>query len=132
MTAGQGDPAAPRPDRVNVISRSSGAEPEEAVAAEARKGYDFLVIGIEHVIAPDGSFHQDVNRIAAGFAGPFAIVVARGHHILRPMESDFKILVPVTATSVSRRAVQVAATLARATRQAVTALYVAGGDGKSP
>jgi Kef-type K+ transport system membrane component KefB/nucleotide-binding universal stress UspA family protein len=111
--------------RVNVISRAPEPVAEEAVAREARKGYDLLLVGIDRMVAPDGSFHEDVNRIGAGFAGPLAIMVARGHHVLRPMESEFKILVPVTGTAVSRRAVEIGIALARATHRPATALSVA-------
>jgi nucleotide-binding universal stress UspA family protein len=111
--------------KVSVISRAPEPVAQEAIAREARKGYDLLFIGIDRTAAPDGSFHDDVNRIAAGFTGPLAIMVARGHHLLRPMESDFKILVPVTGTSVSRRAIEFGIALARATHRPVTALSVA-------
>jgi nucleotide-binding universal stress UspA family protein len=114
--------------KVNVISRAPEAVSEDAVAKEARKGYDLLVIGIDRMVTPDGSFHEDVNRIGVGFTGPLAILVARGHHLLRPMQSDFKILVPVTGTAVARRAVEIGIALARATHKPVTALSVAARD----
>jgi nucleotide-binding universal stress UspA family protein len=126
VTAAQAaDSPTAKATKVAVISRAPERVAEEAVAREARKGYDLLVVGIDRVVAPDGSFHEEVNRIGAGFSGPLAIMVARGHHLLRPMESEFKILVPVTGTAVARRAVEIGIALARATHKPVTALSVA-------
>ncbi len=120
--------------KVNVITRSKVAGAEEAVASEARKGYDFLVIGIENTMAEKGGFHEEMTRVAAGFEGPLGVVVARGDHVNSPINSGFKILVPVTGTDVSRRAAEVAVTLARANGTSITALYVANlkGANKNP
>ena len=94
------------PGKVSVITRAGDAPPEETVASEARKGYDLLVIGIENV-ARKAEFHEDVNRIAAEFEGPLAIVAARGAHLERPLQSALNILVPnprdIGGWSVGRR-----------------------------
>src|SRR6266536_3076857 len=81
------------PAKVSVITRTGDAPAEETVASEARKGYDLLVIGIENV-ARNAEFHENVNRIAAEFEGPLAIVAARGIHVERPLQSALNILVP--------------------------------------
>lgn len=109
---------------VDVTTRVSAAPAEEAVASEAKKGYDLLVIGVEPTVAPQGGFHDEVTRIARGFDGPIAVVVARGAHIPDPQRADLDILVPITGTEVSRRGAEVAFALARATASPVTALYV--------
>lgn len=75
-------------------------------------------------MAESGGFHDEVTQIAAGFEGPLGVVVSRGDHVNRPIESDFKILVPVTGTDVSRHAAEVAVALARANGTTITALYV--------
>ena len=102
---------------------------EETVASEARKGYDLLVIGTENV-ARKAEFHEDVNRIAAEFEGPLAIVAARGVHLERPLQSALNILVPVTGTEASRRAAEIGIAIAQAAGAPVTALYVSTGRSK--
>ncbi len=70
--------AKPPRRRSRSMARVQTAPTEEAVASEARKGYDLLVIGVEPVVAPEGGFHPEVARIARGFEGPLAVAVARG------------------------------------------------------
>jgi K+:H+ antiporter len=117
------------PAKVSVITRTGDEPAEETVASEARKGYDLLVIGIENV-ARKAEFHEDVNRIAAEFEGPLAIVAARGVHLERPLRSALNILVPVTGTEASRRAAEIGIAIARAAGAPVTALYVSTGRSK--
>ena len=117
------------PAKVSVITRSGDEPAEETVASEARKGYDLLVIGTENV-ARKAEFHEDVNRIAAEFEGPLAIVAARGVHFERPLQSALNILVPVTGTEASRRAAEIGIAIARAAGAPVTALYVSTGRSK--
>jgi nucleotide-binding universal stress UspA family protein len=97
---------------------------EEAVAEEGRKGYDFLLIGVEPV-GEEGVFDDRLARIAAGFEGPMAVIAARGGH-RRPgvRRRGVDVLVPVTGTGYSRRGAEVALALARADNGTVTALYV--------
>lgn len=109
---------------VDVMTKVQTAPPEEAVAAEARKGYDLLVIGVERTVAPQGGFHDDVTALARAFEGPLAIATARGMHQVEPMNTGLDVLVPVTGTEVSRRGAEVALAIARASRSGVTALYV--------
>jgi nucleotide-binding universal stress UspA family protein len=98
---------------------------EQAIADEARKGYGFLVIGVE-AAALVGEINEKVARIAAAFEGPFAIAVARGQHRTAPAgDSHLDILVPVTGTGHSRRGAEVALALARASLGSVTVLHVA-------
>ncbi len=117
------------PAKVSVITRSGDEPVEETVASEARKGYDLLVIGTENV-ARKAEFHEDVNRIAAEFEGPLAIVAARGVHLERPLQSALNILVPVTGTEASRRAAEIGIAIAQAAGAPVTALYVSTGRSK--
>jgi nucleotide-binding universal stress UspA family protein len=108
---------------VTAIAQAS-AEPE-VVAEEAEKGYDLLVVGLERTTLRGSGFHPNLTQIAAGFDGPLAIVEARDGLRKEPLKSKLSILVPVNGTAPSRRAAEVAITLARATRAPVTALYVA-------
>jgi Kef-type K+ transport system membrane component KefB len=121
------------PSRVDVTRRRHKAASEEAVAKEAKRGYDLLFVGIEHTRAKNGGFHPDVTRIAAAFEGPLAIVAGNGAHLKQPERSPFHILVPLNGTEVSRRAAEIAIALARASGSPITALYVANpGAGTRP
>ncbi|MFL5130437.1 MAG: cation:proton antiporter [Microvirga sp.] len=117
-------PAQTAPAQVEVVERVQTMPTEEAVASEARKGYDLLVIGVEPTVAPEGGFHPDVARMARGFEGPLAVAVARGMQVEDPLRTGLDILVPVTGTEVSRRAAEMALALAQASSTPVTALYV--------
>jgi nucleotide-binding universal stress UspA family protein len=112
------------PVAADVIVRRPDAPIGEAVAAEARKGYDLLVVGIDRPVLGDGRLVRDLADIAAGFDGPFAITDARGIHLERPLERRLRILVPVNGTETSRRALEIAASLAVASEGRLTALYV--------
>lgn len=150
----EAETAKPQPSRVDVISKSLPAKPahkpihkpdaaaheakagatetagkggdEHALAKEGRKGYDLMAIGIAEAVAEDGSLHSDVTDLVANFDGPFLLSVGRGEHLDRPAASPLRILVPVTGTDASRRAAEVAVTLARASHISVSALYVSG------
>jgi Kef-type K+ transport system membrane component KefB/nucleotide-binding universal stress UspA family protein len=109
-------------DPVEIINRVEKPN-EEAIAAEASKGYGMLFIGREPA-SEGGSFHEQITRSAAGFAGPFAIAIARGIDRLAVSGTRFNILVPVTGTTVSRRGAELAIALAQASRGSLTALHV--------
>jgi Kef-type K+ transport system membrane component KefB/nucleotide-binding universal stress UspA family protein len=111
---------------LDVALQVESIAPEAVVTKEARKGYDFLVIGIEKTVAFHGAFHEQITRMAAGFDGPLAVVVARGSHLYEPPQQRLNILVPVRGNKASRRGAEVALALARAGTSAVTALYVMG------
>jgi Kef-type K+ transport system membrane component KefB/nucleotide-binding universal stress UspA family protein len=100
------------------------APTDEAVAKEAKKGYDLLVVGIDKTRSK-GSFDEGVSRIASAFEGPLAIVAGHADHLSEPQRSPAHILVPVTGSEVSRRAADVAMAIASACDCPVTALYVA-------
>ncbi|ACL58045.1 cation:proton antiporter [Methylobacterium nodulans] len=114
---------------LDVLEQSPETPLEDAVAEEARKGYDLLVVGIEPTTGPGGGFNAVVSRVAGSFEGPLAIVAARGTHILRPEEAPLDILVPINGTEISRRGLEVALTLARASGTPVTALHVSSEQG---
>jgi Kef-type K+ transport system membrane component KefB/nucleotide-binding universal stress UspA family protein len=115
-----------KPEAVDVTVRTLDAPTPEAVAREAEKGYDLLFVGVENTHAKGGGFHRDVDRIAAAFDGPMAIVDAKGPHLERPEQSALNILVPVNGTEVSRRAAELAIGVARVFKAPITALYVSG------
>ena len=112
------------PAPVDIMTRPQSTDAEGAVAKEAKKGYDLLVIGVEPV-AEKGVFDERLARLAAEFKGSFAIAEARGSHRRAGPGRALDIVVPVTGTGFSRRGAEVALALARADHGSVTALYVA-------
>jgi nucleotide-binding universal stress UspA family protein len=108
---------------VEVTTRQQEAVGSEAVAGEAHKGYDLLVVGIAKMRDPKGGFGAAISRITKGFEGPLAVVDSQRKRHQAPGRLG-RILVPVNGTEVSRRAAEIALTLARASDAQVTALYV--------
>jgi len=97
----------------------------EAIRSENRKGYGLLLIGREPA-ARGATFHRAIAQTAAGFSGPFAVVLARREHRSGRLRAPLNILVPVSGTSISRRGAELAVALARGSRGSVTALHIAG------
>jgi Kef-type K+ transport system membrane component KefB/nucleotide-binding universal stress UspA family protein len=123
-----------KPGNVDVIARSDKPKGPQALADEARKGYDFMVVGIAKTRNPAGGFSKDISLITKGFEGPLAVVDAHDSRRDRLPRRYGKILIPVNGTEVSRRAAEIGLTLARANDAQVTALFVTranGGGGKA-
>jgi nucleotide-binding universal stress UspA family protein len=114
------------PTKVDVTTKAPQADGPEAIAAEARKGYSLLVLGVDNLVTAEGCFAPEPARVATAFEGSLAVVIGRGVHLEQPAESPFHILVPITGTDVSRRAAEVAVALARANDVPITALYISG------
>jgi Kef-type K+ transport system membrane component KefB/nucleotide-binding universal stress UspA family protein len=111
---------------VEVTARTTKTASAEAIADEAQKGYDLLIVGIEKTRGPRGDFGPEITRIADGFEGPLAVAIAGGK-LASGNEPIGRILIPVSGTDVSRRAAEVGFALARAGGSRVSALYVASG-----
>ena len=129
QSAVEGDDAGPeRPagDPAEIATRIEKPG-EDVIGAEAQKGYGLLVIGREPASEGD-IFHEQITRSAVEFAGPFAIVIARGIDRQKTLGAPLNILVPVTGTSVSRQGAELAIALAQASQGSVTALHVASGE----
>jgi nucleotide-binding universal stress UspA family protein len=94
------------------------------IAAEAKKGYDAFIIGLEKTSGKGTEFDGGVANLAKGFSGPLVIAALRDDLQKRP-GGPLSILVPVNGTEFARRAAEVAITVARATKASVTVLYVA-------
>ncbi len=109
---------------VQVTTIVHDAPGPDVIAAEAEKGYDLMIIGLEKTSHRGRDFHESVTSLAQGFEGPLAITAARGDLAEKP-NSKLSILVPVNGTEPSRRAAEVAITMARATKASLTVLYVA-------
>jgi len=97
----------------------------DAIRSEDRKGYGLLLIGREPA-ARGSRFHRAIAQTAAGFSGPFAVVLARREHRSGGLRTPLNILVPVSGTSISRRGAELAVALAQGSRGSVTALHIAG------
>ncbi len=111
---------------VEVTTRKpTRATADVAIAAEARKGHDLLVVGRESTMPDEEGFDGTMARIVETFEGPVAIALARGIHRTRSVGGRLDILVPVSGTQVSRRGAEIAIALAHAANGSVTALYVA-------
>jgi Kef-type K+ transport system membrane component KefB/nucleotide-binding universal stress UspA family protein len=123
-----GDSATDKPSaQVDITTRTRTQQaPEGAIAAEARKGYGLLVVGLEPVSA-GAAFDQRIMRAATSFGGAFAVVVARGGDRHDTAVTRLRILVPVSGTRISRLGSELAVALAQATHGSVTALYAASG-----
>jgi Kef-type K+ transport system membrane component KefB/nucleotide-binding universal stress UspA family protein len=116
-----------RQGSADVTTRRKEISTHDAIAREARKGYDLLVIGIGNTRVSGAGLTAEVTHIADGFEGALAIVAASGPQIMQTLHPKSKILVPVNGTEVSRRAVEMALIIARSNDARVTALYVTSG-----
>src|SRR5476649_2048883 len=108
---------------VEVTTIVHEAPGPDVIAQEAEKGYDLMIIGLEKTTHRK-DFHESVTNLAKGFEGPLAITSVRGDLAEKPA-GKLSILVPVNGTEPSRRAAEVAITMARATKAPLTVLYVA-------
>jgi Kef-type K+ transport system membrane component KefB/nucleotide-binding universal stress UspA family protein len=115
----------PDAPRIDVIMRRHELAPEQALAEEARRGYDLLVVGIGRVAASRGGFHEDLSRLVGKFEGSLAVVAARERREQDPAAPVENILTPVTGNENSRRGAEVAVTLASAADARISALSVA-------
>jgi nucleotide-binding universal stress UspA family protein len=109
---------------VDVTTRAREKQAGEAVVDEARKGFDLLVVGMDKVIGVKTGFDEKIGDVTAGFEGPLAIVVAKSGHLEPPLTNDFRILVPVSGSGVSRRGAELAVALARTSLAPLRLVYV--------
>ncbi len=115
---------------VEVTTIVHEAPGPDVIAAEAEKGYDLMLIGVAKSTQRSKDFHASVQSLAKGFEGPLAITDVRGDLAEKPT-GKLSILVPVNGTEPSRRAAEVAITMARANKASLMVLYVAiGSNGK--
>jgi K+:H+ antiporter len=112
-------------DDVDVTTRSRRARPKDAVADEARKGFDLLVVGMAKVTGAKGGYDRKIEEVTKGFDGPIALVAAKGKHLKQPDSNVFRILVPVSGSGVSRRGAEVAIALSRTSLVPMQVIYVA-------
>lgn len=122
-----GDEAATTAPSV-ITNQASGEETSKAILTEAKKGYDMLFLGIEHALSGDGArqntFNVSLEKLFRDFKGAMAIVVAKESHLPKALIRSLNILVPTTGTDYSRRAAEIAITIAKACHSRVTAMHV--------
>jgi nucleotide-binding universal stress UspA family protein len=109
---------------VDVTTRAPKEEPADAIAEEAKKGFDLLVVGMDKTLDGKDRFDKKIEEIAAGFKGPMAIVAAKGSHLEQPAANGFRILVPVSGSAVSRRGAEIAIALAHVSPDPLKVVYV--------
>jgi len=95
---------------------------EGAISTEAEKGYGLMLIGCEPAVSGNG-FAPQISRTVRGFAGAFAIAIAREREA-RSASAPLRILVTASGTRVSRQGAEIAIALAHASHGSVTALHV--------
>jgi nucleotide-binding universal stress UspA family protein len=121
-----GDAGDKPPSPPEVIIRS-GAEPmPQAVADEAKKGYDLMLVGLARPRTKSGAFHSELAGIVQEFDGPLLLVAGSERQLAEPARCPASILVPVTGSDVSRRAAEVAIAIGGACGARITVLYVSG------
>ncbi|WGR91698.1 cation:proton antiporter [Bradyrhizobium sp. ISRA443] len=109
---------------VDVLTRAPEKIAAEAIAEEAKKGFDLLVVGMDKVASGDGGFDKRIDDLTSGFDGPLAIAAAKGVHRKEPTANARRILVPVSGSNVSRRGADVAIALARLGTEPLQVVYV--------
>jgi nucleotide-binding universal stress UspA family protein len=106
------------PRTAEITTRVETGDSAQAVAEEAEKGFDMLFIGLEKMVTAQGGFTDEINRIAAEFEGPIALVLAGADR-----DADWfgrpNIVIPVDGTPASRSGAEIAFSLAPNTRRTV-------------
>ncbi|MBV9290737.1 MAG: universal stress protein, partial [Hyphomicrobiales bacterium] len=103
---------------------------ETAVSEEARKGHDFLIIGLDPGNARQGGFAAEIASAVRSFSGPAAVAIARGVHERDPARNPLNIVVPVTGDANARHAAEVAIELARVCGGELTIFSISSAGGR--
>ncbi|RUW95033.1 universal stress protein, partial [Mesorhizobium sp. M8A.F.Ca.ET.059.01.1.1] len=113
-------------DKIHLTARAELEATTETIAAEARKGYGLLLVGLDNALTGKGTFSGTLNDITSGFDGPLCLVLngAKSSGRMPMLRAGATILVPVNGTEVARRAPDFALALARPHRARVKVLYV--------
>jgi Kef-type K+ transport system membrane component KefB/nucleotide-binding universal stress UspA family protein len=110
--------------RVEVITRAGSDTGAAIVAAESKKGFDLLFIGLAAMHDErTGEFTERVNQLAAEFDGPIALAIAaEGHHAHNARHA--RMLIPVSGTESSRRGAELAFAIVSPARTRCVAVHV--------
>ncbi len=110
---------------IEITTRVKDEEIKSAIAKEAEKGFDLLLVGLEKSSDGKGVFLKALEKIAEGFEGPMGVLVAKGNHLRNPATSGLKILVPISGNERSQRASEIGIALARSTASGLNAFHLA-------
>lgn len=117
---------------IQIAPAAKASDSETTIAEVAKQGFDLLWVGTEPGADSSGVIHANVAVLASGYGGHVSMVFARGELAAAPLTGTLRILVAVTGTAHSRRAVEVSLALAQACNGSVTALHVANTISKQP
>jgi Kef-type K+ transport system membrane component KefB/nucleotide-binding universal stress UspA family protein len=117
---GQGAPFEPK--KVHVTQSVIEGTLAECLGENSRKGHDLLFAGVTPMADHRGGFGELISMMAASFKETAVIISSRGQ--VPQDNKDFKILVPVSGTERSTRAVEFACVLAKAAGGALSAIFV--------
>jgi len=121
------DNAEPDPEKVAITTRVEKAKERTAIAEEARKGFDVMMIGLEQTHDKEGQFPPRVTAIAKDFDGCLGVLASNDPEHLPPVNRRMRILVPINGTPAARNAAEIAFAIARPLNARVTALYAGQG-----
>ncbi|TGR37188.1 potassium transporter, partial [Mesorhizobium sp. M1C.F.Ca.ET.195.01.1.1] len=62
-------------DKIHLTARAELEATTETIAAEARKGYGLLLVGLDNALTGKGTFSGTLNDITSGFDGPLCLVL---------------------------------------------------------
>lgn len=111
-------------DGLHVTTRNrDGEDIAEVLKENAEKGHDLLFVGVDPVSAESGGFSRRVSRLVSAFASTVAVVVSREGRT--PVaENELRILIPISDTERSIRAVEFGCALAGPSGAAVSVIYI--------
>ncbi|HJW40392.1 MAG TPA: cation:proton antiporter [Rhizomicrobium sp.] len=122
------DEAEPGPEKVHLTTKV--ADRDSAVAEEARKGFDLMMVGLGETHDSQGNFTIETTRLTRDFKDALAVLTSGGE-AAPSLNNRLRILVPVNGTPAARNAAEAAFAIARPTGARVTVLYVAAGRSAS-
>ncbi len=119
-----GDDEATKAESIHITTRHrDGAEVTDVLKESEEKGHDLLFVGVDPVSSESGGFSRRVSRLVSAFAGTVAIVISREGRT--PVgDNDLRILIPISDTERSIRAVEFGCALARPAGAAVSVIYI--------
>lgn len=108
----------------DITSVQPDSDTDTAVTEEAKKGYGLLFVGLAEITGAQGGVAARLPKLTASFTEPLCVVEARDEHATAPASAALDMLVPVSGTTDSRQALEIAVALARADNSTITLLYV--------
>lgn len=120
----EGDAEQPKTDGLHITTRyRDDVATADLLKEGSEKGHDLLFVGVDPVSSESGGILPRVSRLVSAFSGSVAIVIAREGRTA-VADNDLRILVPISDTERSIRAVEFACALARPANAAVSVIYI--------